>query len=326
MNSKRVNWLFLCLVSIDVVELLLMAVFYLLFQKGFDIPIAAGLILSQAMIMIPTLLFMLDAKRKPVTGSFNEMLGFHKIKISSFFMTILFTFLCMPLASALNAISMLFVENTVNAISDEVLQMPFILMLFLIGIFGPFCEEFVFRGVIFRGYKNSGPVFWSVFWSGLLFGLMHLNFNQAPYAFALGIMFALLVEATGSLWSSAIAHMVVNSQQVCLMYLLKYLLKYLPDSDTFGTMTQGDLIGMIGPYLIMAAIATPLAVCVLFWLAKNEGREDKWKNIWACRKEKREKFISIPLIIAIVLGFAYMMGWIMYLAEWIIGLKLGNPN
>lgn len=318
MNSKKVNWLFLCLILMNIIELLLMVVFILLFKKGIDISIAASLVLSQAMIMIPTLLFMLDTKRKSVTGSFNEMLGFHKIKISSFFMIILFTFLSMPLASALNAISMLFVENTVNAISDDVLQMPFILMLFLIGIFGPFCEEFVFRGAIFRGYKNSGPVFWSVFWSGLLFGLMHLNFNQAPYAFALGIMFGLLVEATGSLWSSVIAHIVVNSQQVCLMYL--------PDSDSSAALTQGELIGIIGPYLIFAAIATPLAICVLFWLAKNENREDKWRNIWMRRKEKREKFVSIPLIIAIVISFALMMGWITNLAEWILMLKLGNPD
>ena len=308
MNSKKVNWLFLCLILTHIIVELLILVPYLMFEGMPDISLAAGLILSQAMIMIPSLLFMMAPKTKMETGSFNEMLGYHKIKISSFFMIILFTFLSMPLASVLNAISMLFVENTVDAMSDEVLQMPFALMLFLIGIFGPFCEEFVFRGVIFRGYKNSGPVFWSVFWSGLLFGLMHLNFNQAPYAFALGIMFGLLAEATGSLWSSAIAHMVINSQQVCLMYLLEYL----PDSYTSGTLTQGELIGVIGPYLIAAAIATPLAICVLFWLAKNENREDSWRNLWACRKEKREKFVSIPLIIAIVICLAYMsLEWIL---------------
>ena len=312
MNSKRVNWLFLCLILTDIAVLLLMLVYVRLFDTIPDIPIAPSLILSQAMILIPTFLFMLAPKGKMVTGSFNEMLGYHKIKISSFFMIILFTFLSMPLASVLNAISMLFVENTVEAMSDEVLQMPFLLMLFLIGFFGPFSEEFVFRGVIFRGYKNSGPVFWSVFWSGLLFGLMHLNFNQTPYAFALGIMFGLLVEATGSLWSSVIAHVVVNSQQVCLMYLLKYL----PDSYTSGTLTQGDLIGMIGPYLIAAAIATPLAICVLFWLAKNENREDKWRNIWVRCKEKGEKFVSIPLIIAIVICLAFMS------LEWILPLIL----
>lgn len=314
MNSKRVNWLFLCLILTDIAVLLLMLVYVRLFDTIPDIPIAPSLILSQALIVIPTFLFMLAPKGKTEAGSFNEMLGYHKIKVSSFFMIILFTFLSMPLASVLNAISMLFVENTVEAMSDDVLQMPFVLMLFLIGIFGPFCEEFVFRGAIFRGYKNSGPVFWSIFWSGLLFGLMHLNFNQAPYAFALGIMFGLLVEATGSLCSSVIAHMVINSQQVCLMYLLEYL----PDSYTSGTVTQGEQLGMIGLYLIAAAIATPLAICVLFWLAKNENREDKWRNIWACRKEKREKFVSIPLIIAIVISLAHMMGLTMILARWII--------
>ena len=316
MNSKRVNWLFLSLILTDIVVMLLMLVSYLLFGIMPDIPIAANFILSQAMIMVPALLFMLGAKQKTVTGSFNEMLGFHKIKISSFFMIILFTFLIMPMATAINAVSMLFVENTVNAISGDVLQMPFILMWFLIGIFGPFCEEFVFRGLIFRGYKNSGPVFWSVFWSALLFGLMHLNFNQAAYAIALGIMFGLLVEATGSLWSSAIAHMFFNSQQVCLMYFSEWLTEYLPESYASEELTQEMLIGVIGPYLIAAAIATPLAVCVLFWLAKNENREDKWRNIWACRKEKKERFVSIPLIIAIVISLVYMS------LEWIMSLLL----
>ncbi len=314
MNSKKVNGLFLCLILADIAVLLLMIVYYRLFGSIPDIPIAPSLMLSQAIILIPTLLFMLASKKKTETGSFNDMLGYHKIKISSFFMIILFTFLSMPLSSVLNAISMLFVENEVEAMSGDILHMPFLLMLFLIGIFGPFSEEFVFRGVIFRGYKNSGPVFWSVFWSGLLFGLMHLNFNQTPYAFALGIMFGLLVEATGSLWSSVIAHVVINSQQVCLMYLLEYL----PDSYSSGTVTQGELLGMIGPYMIAAAVATPLAICVLFWLAKNENREEHWRNIWACRKEKREKFVSIPLIIAIVISLAHMMGLIMALAWTII--------
>lgn len=309
MNSKRVNWLFLCLIMLDVI---LLAVMMVCMFSGYviDIPIVANFLISQAMIIVPALIFMMATKQNTQTGNLNELLGFRKIKISSFFMTLLFTILIMPMATALNAISMLFVENTVNAISDDVLQMPFAVMLFLIGIFGPFCEEFVFRGVIFRGYKNSGPVFWAVFWSALLFGLMHLNFNQAAYAIALGIMFGLLVEATGSLWASVIAHMFFNSQQVCMMYLADFL----PDSYTSGTITTEALIGVIGPYLIAAAIATPLAVCVLVWLAKNENREDRWKSIWACRREKRGAFVSIPLIIAIVISLAYMsLEWILQL-------------
>lgn len=305
MNSRKVNWLFLCLI----LENFLLLALLLFLARGLGRPvsmsIAVNLLLGQALIMTPALIFALVCVKGGGKGSFNSLLGFRKIKPSTFFMVILFTFLLMPMSTVINAISMLFVDNTVNAISGEVLQMPFLLVLFLIGIFGPFCEEFVFRGIIFRGYKNSGPVFWAVLWSALLFALMHLNFNQAAYAFALGLMFALLVEATGSLWSSVTAHMIFNSQQVCTMYLSD---RFLPGTyaDSAEALTKEMLIALIGPYLIVAVIATALAVCVLIWIAKNENRDHMLSVVWARRKERQGYFVSIPLIFAIVLSLAYM--------------------
>lgn len=315
MNSKKVNWAFLCLILLN---LALYALIFICLLQGiaiFDVDIVANLLLSQLLILSPALLFLFVSRKKTETGRLNEMLGFRKMKVSSFFMVLLFTFLIMPMSTALNAISMLFVDNTVEAISGDVLQMPFPIMLFMMGIFGPFSEEFVFRGIIFRGYKNSGSVFWSVFWSALLFGLMHLNFNQAAYAIALGIMFALLVEATGSLWSSVVAHMAFNSWQVCMMYLSERIPQELlgPEVD----LTQEILITAIGPYLLIAAVATPLAVCVLIWLSKNEKREAQFCSICARRREKKEAMVSVPLIIAIVLCLAYMS------MEYIMALFMG---
>lgn len=315
MNSKRVNWAFLCLILLN---LALYALIFICLLQGiaiFDVGIVANLLISQLLILSPALLFLFASRKKTETGRLNEMLGFRKMKVSSFFMVLLFTFLIMPMSTALNAISMLFVDNTVEAISGDVLQMPFPVMLFMMGIFGPFSEEFVFRGIIFRGYKNSGSVFWSVFWSALLFGLMHLNFNQAAYAIALGIMFALLVEATGSLWSSVVAHMAFNSWQVCMMYLSERIPQELlgPEVD----LTQEILITAIGPYLLIAAVATPLAVCVLIWLSKNEKREAQFCSICARRREKKEAMVSVPLIIAIVLCLAYMS------MEYIMALFMG---
>ncbi|MCM1174897.1 MAG: CPBP family intramembrane metalloprotease [Blautia sp.] len=312
MNSKKVNWIFLSLILLNMLMYVLMLVCYVQGILLFEMNILVNLLLAQLVMMLPAILFALAFRRKTETGHLNEMLGFHKIRVSSFFMIFLFTYLIMPLTTALNAISMLFVENEVTAISGDVLQMPFPVMLFMIGMFGPFCEEFVFRGVIFRGYKNSGPVFWSIFWSALLFGLMHLNFNQAAYAVAIGILFGLLVEATGSLWSSVIAHMIFNSHQVCLMYLSDLFQADLAAAEE--ALTQEMLIAAIGPYLIIAAVATPLAVCVLVWLAKNERREAEFCSIWACRKMKKEAMVSIPLIIAIVISLAYMS------LEWILAL------
>ncbi|MDE7018204.1 MAG: CPBP family intramembrane metalloprotease [Lachnospiraceae bacterium] len=306
MNSKKVNWLFLCLILIDIAWLAFVVIFIIALQKPFNLPIAANFILNQMFIVVPTMLFLLASKRKTESGNLNEMLGFHKIKVSSFFMIILFTFLIMPMSIALNAISMLFVENTVNAISGDILQMPFLLMLFLIGIFGPFCEELVFRGAIFHGYQRSGAVIGAIIWSAVLFGLMHLNFNQAAYAVALGFMFGLLVEATGSLWSSVIAHMVFNSQQVCTMYLSEYFMPGTYESSD-NMLTQDLLLGAIGPYLIIAVIATSIAFCVLFWLAKNENREVNWRYLWKRDKEAKSAFVSAPLIVAIIISLAYMV-------------------
>ena len=312
MNSKKVNWAFLSMILLNMAMIALMLVFYIMGSTFLDIGIVTNLLLSQMILVIPVLLFALVSWRKTQTGRFNEMLGFHKIKISSFFMILLFTYLMMPLTTVLNAISMLFVDNAVDSISGDVLMMPFPVMLFMIGMFGPFCEEFVFRGVIFRGYKNSGSVFWSIIWSALLFGLMHLNFNQAAYAIAIGVLFGLLVEATGSLWSSVIAHMVFNSHQVCLMYLSEYFPSDLLADE--AELTQELLISAIGPYLIIAAVATPLAVCVLVWLSKNEKRDVAFRSIWARRKIKKEAMVSVPLIIAIVVSLAYMS------LEWILAL------
>ena len=300
MNSKKVNRLFLSIILINLAWLILMYVLLLGFGTTLDMGIVAQLAFSQGTILVPALICLLLSRRKEEQKvKFSDMLGFHKIKISSFFMIILYTILLNPLSMALNAISMLFTENAVNALGDSIVTMPLPVMLFMISMFGPFSEEFVFRGVIFNGYKRSSSIFWAVICSALLFGLMHLNFNQAVYAFALGIMFALLVEATGSLWSSVIAHMLFNAPSVFSIY-------FQSEGSSDIVLTNDDLLMFIGPYLIAAVICTSLAVCVLIWLAKNENREEHFASIWVRRKEKKEGLFSVPLIIAIVLCFMIM--------------------
>lgn len=303
MNNKKVNWLYLCIILANY-ALLLALIFLAIQGKLFDFGIVANLFIAQAIMLVPAIIFAITSCAGSGTVHFNDMLGFHKIKISTFFMAILFTFLLMPLTSAINYISMLFVDNAVNAISEDVLQMPFLIMLFMIGIFGPFSEEFVFRGIILRGYKNSGSVLQAVIWSAILFGVMHLNFNQAAYAIAMGIMCALIVEASGSLWASVIVHMVFNTPSVCMMYLYS-------DGNVEEAMTNEELIASIGPLLFMAVITTALAACVLVWIAKNENRSEYFRNIWVCRKENKGRIVSIPLIVALVLSFIYMIATVL---------------
>lgn len=311
MSNKKVNWMFLCIILTNFLLLFVMIALAILSSAiniRIDLGIIESLFLAQAIMLVPAAFFIVSSCMGSRKVPFNELLGFHKIKLSTLFMVILFTFLLMPMTSAINSISMLFVDNAVNAISDEILQMPFLVMLFMIGVFGPFSEEFIFRGVIFRGYKNSASTLRAIIWSAILFGLMHLNFNQAAYAIAMGVMCALVVEASGSLWASVITHMIFNMPSVCTMYLADFFEPgYYSEGNVDEALTNSELIAMIGPILVVAVITTSIAICVLVWIAKNENRSEHFRNIWVRRKENRGHIISIPLIIAIVLCFIYML-------------------
>ena len=88
---------------------------------------------------------------------------------------------------------------------QELIAYPFVVQLLIIAVLPACVEEFVFRGLIYHSYRKNGILGAAVL-SGLVFGLMHLNINQLSYAAVMGIIFALLVEATGSMYSSMLAH------------------------------------------------------------------------------------------------------------------------
>lgn len=299
MNSKKVNRIFLAVVLLHIAVILLLTVF----GSVFTLEIIPNLILGQLIILIPAIPGVLLAKENLI-----KLAGFHKIKISSAFMIILFTFLIMPLTVVINAISMFFVDNTVAAISGEILELPFIVMFLIMGIAGPFSEELVFRGIVYQGYKKSGTILQAMLLSALLFALMHMNFNQAAYAFVIGAIMVLMVEATGSIWSSILIHVVFNSQQVCMMYLSDSSFLGMNEmADVQAQITNEMLMLVISVYLIIAAVTTTLAGCVLVWIAKNEKREENLRAVWTTRKHKKEgKVVTIPLLIAIVISLFYM--------------------
>ncbi len=293
MNAKKVNWIFLAMVLLNITLVVLLLVMYPVFQLG----IVANLIVSQIIILVPALIGVLAGRENLI-----EFAGFRKFKISSALMTVLFTFLFMPLVTLINMISMCFVDNAVAAVSGEILDTPFFVIFTLMGILGPMSEELVCRGIVYHGYKRTGTMMQALLLSSMIFALMHMNFNQAAYAFAIGVAMVLLVEATGSIWSSILVHVTFNSQQVCLMYLVDYGEQQLQEAQE--ALTTDMMILAISVYLVIAAVTTSLAGCVLAWIAKNEKREDNLRAIWKTRKFK--KVITVPLLIAIVIVFFVM--------------------
>jgi len=297
MNSKKVNWMFLTTIMVEFVIVLLLGIFH----NYITIGIISNLVISEMILLVPALVFVFATRTR-----LGDLLSFRPIKISTVLMIVLFTYLSMPLVTTINAVSMLFSENVVQEMSTDILQMPFLVMLFLMGIFGPVCEEVVFRGIVHSGYRKTGNALQAMFFSALLFGLMHMNFNQALYAFVIGFLLILLKEATGSMWGSIVYHVIFNSNTVVMLYMTSKWFPALEDTSE-QALTSETLISMISIFMVLATITTAIAGCILVWIAKNEGREGCFGAIWRSQREGRGRIITIPLILSFLLCLAYMI-------------------
>ena len=82
----------------------------------------------------------------------------------------------------------------------------------------PFCEELFFRGLIYRGLAGIGGPVLGIIVSGLAFSAVHANLSVVvPFAL-IGMTFAWVYRASGSLWPTMVAHAIVNG--VSFVYTL----------------------------------------------------------------------------------------------------------
>ena len=85
-----------------------------------------------------------------------------------------------------------------------------LIILLLVGIFGPIVEEIAFRGMIYKELRTFSPVWLSALLSAALFGLMHGNLVQGLYTFSAGILLALVYEKTNTLRAPILLHILFN--------------------------------------------------------------------------------------------------------------------
>lgn len=287
----------------------IVVLFSALAENGIEIGTLPSLITSETTIILPGIIFLLFSKER-----ITEIIPFKKIKPGTFFMLVLFSYLIMPIGAFVNALSLLVTDNILLESSKEILAYPLPVMLLIIGLFGPFCEEFIFRGIIFSGYKKSGRLLVAAVLSAVLFGLMHMNFNQFGYAMVLGFAFALTVEATGSIWASIIVHAVINSHNVIMMFLSERMTDAAGGLESmYADMDISTIIyPMIGVLLILSVIMGSLAACVLVWIAKHEGNGEHLHQIFSKQEkielesteenmEERPQFISLSLILSVLI-------------------------
>lgn len=247
-------------------------------EISMELPTWLTMSLGSIAILLPGLIYCF-VKRIPVL----QVIGLKKTRPLNFLMAALILVCAYPVIVTLNFLSMLFVEN---AVQDSMLSLlnttNLPVMLFIVAVLPAISEEFVFRGILYNTYRKTAPMA-GVILSAVFFALMHGNFNQIPYALFLGIVMALLMEATDSIAIPIFIHFLMNGSNVFISYAMKPVLfqsemmsgfhmfgepkSFLETlTETVGTDTLKLMIGIyavIGLFFAAAVFALIYAVFVL---------------------------------------------------------------
>jgi membrane protease YdiL (CAAX protease family) len=115
---------------------------------------------------------------------------------------------------------------------------------FMVVCVAPVAEEFFFRGFFYRALRTRFAVLAAAAIDGALFGIIHWDFSAdglliLPPLAALGLMFCLVFERTGSLYPVIALHALNNSL-------------------AFGIQAEGwEVSAVLGPLMLIACMTVP---------------------------------------------------------------------
>lgn len=150
-----------------------------------------------------------------------------------------------------------------------------------IAIVGPIVEELVFREGIIRYLLRHGEHRkYAVLFSAVLFGLIHFNPAQVPFAVIMGVILGIIYVKSGSIIITSVIHILNNTAALIEMRL------------TDGTINEDHKFteALGGPMLTWIYIIVFSALCVVFMKtfiskyrkkpAKSKKQEEKVKEYY----------------------------------------------
>ncbi len=161
----------------------------------------------------------------------------------------------------------------------------FILTVISTAIIPALVEEYGCRGVMFGMLEKYGQGF-ALMVSSALFGIMHGNFKQMPFAFLVGLILGLIRIKTGSMWVCVLIH--------CWNNFISVIFTKLGD---FITTEQQNIAYTI--YLVIAMIGAIIGILLItkkggdvYSLEKSECK--------ASEKQKTKWFFTSAVIITFI--------------------------
>ena len=305
MSIKRNNW------------------FLLIFAVGFTVlsSMFSSLTRWNLYSVIPYLLLfglglLLIKKDKDETVTFKSVLPYHVgIKPLTALITVALVFLLMPLATLLAELGSLLGGDIVSLFNQvqSTRQASFIEQLFGTALVPAVFEEMFFRGFFYQGFKKARGARTAIILTAILFGVFHMNVQQTLYAIALGIVIAVLREATGSMWTGMLFHFVNNGFSVVCTCVkegsaLEAILLKLPSVNVHYIGEAHSYNTDLGFSIAVLIVFTALAIFLLRVLCKKEGCLQDAKRLFKRDTDPHDRLVTAPLVLTFIYyGFAVLI-------------------
>ena len=162
----------------------------------------------------------------------------------------------------------------------------FIISFIATAIVPALVEEFAFRGLILGSLKKYGEAF-AIIVSSVVFGLLHGNFEQIPFAFLVGLILGFVTVKSGSIWLACLIHFLNNGISIVLDFVL-------------GSVAD-EYINLFYNVYLMLALLLGIIGAILFAKCDNDAFNFKKTETKADEITKHRWFFTGPLIIILVL-------------------------
>ena len=179
----------------------------------------------------------------------------------------------------------------------------YMLWILIFAIVPAFCEELIFRGVVFNGLKKSLGSLPAIFLSALTFALVHQNIQQFIYPFIMGIVFAVIADKTGNIFYTMILHLFNNITTITIQYML--------NTGALNLDMPINAVYIIVSILLALVIGSLFFLFYWFYLKKHKAEEE----------EEVGEYNSNPIILAKI-PLSLWAGWVISLFVLVINAVL----
>lgn len=262
------------------------------------------------LLLIPVIIYFLITKL-PI----RKTLRLNSINLLQIVIIIAIGIFIQPVAQLIGVLSQFLSKDYVGSAMASINTVPIILKISIVALTPAICEELVFRGIIFSGYK-SVSITKSMIIIGLFFGMFHLNLQQFFYAFALGALLTYLVHITDSIFSSMTFHFVFNGFQIVMQYIATFLITTpkTKAATSFTSLSSTEIVAIIIFEVVLASIFTPIVAILILKLKKISTKnnniviqESSYSKEEIQKTNSFRELLSWPAVVIMVIFILFLL-------------------